>query len=368
MRLGFFLFNYFPYGGLQRDFLRIAEICHARGHEIHVFCLKWQGDRPSWINLHIVATNAWQNHTQALQFANAIAELLKLHAIDRSIGFNKLPHLDFYYAADVCYQARIKELKPWYYPLLPRYRVWRELEASVFSVTAATEILLIAPTQQAIYTKFYHTPKTRFHLLPPGISRDRIAPANAPEIRHKLRQQFQIDDNQKVLLLIASAFKTKGLDRALQALAQVKHDSVLWVIGADAAQPYHNLIRRLDLTAKVKFFGPQQEILPYLLAADVLIHPAYHENTGTVLLEALTAGLPVLTTANCGYAPYITQAQAGIVIDHPFRQQALNESLNALLGQNLEQLKHNALTFTQQADIYAMPEKAANIILAGRSL
>jgi hypothetical protein len=43
----------------------------------------------------------------------------------------------------------------------------------------------------------------------------------------------------------------------------------------------------------------------FLLGADLLIHPAYNENTGTVLLEAVVAGLPVLTTAVCGYAHYI---------------------------------------------------------------
>jgi hypothetical protein len=45
----------------------------------------------------------------------------------------------------------------------------------------------------------------------------------------------------------------------------------------------------------------------FLLGADLLIHPAYNENTGTVLLEALVAGLPVLTTAVCGYAHYIAR-------------------------------------------------------------
>ena len=46
--------------------------------------------------------------------------------------------------------------------------------------------------------------------------------------------------------------------------------------------------------------------------ADLLIHPAYNENTGTVLLEALVAGLPVLVSAVCGYAHYIAEADAGL--------------------------------------------------------
>ena len=34
MQLAFVLYKYFPYGGLQRDFLRIARICQARGHSV----------------------------------------------------------------------------------------------------------------------------------------------------------------------------------------------------------------------------------------------------------------------------------------------------------------------------------------------
>ena len=43
MKLAFCLFKYFPYGGLQRDFVRIARACIERGHTVEAFCLAWQG-------------------------------------------------------------------------------------------------------------------------------------------------------------------------------------------------------------------------------------------------------------------------------------------------------------------------------------
>ena len=58
----------------------------------------------------------------------------------------------------------------------------------------------------------------------------------------------------------------------------------------------------------------------FLLAADLLLHPAYHENTGTILLEALVSGLPILTTDVCGYAHYVQEAKAGCVLTSPFQQ------------------------------------------------
>ena len=46
MQLAFVLYKYFPFGGLQRDFMRIALECQQRGHQIRVYTLIWEGDIP----------------------------------------------------------------------------------------------------------------------------------------------------------------------------------------------------------------------------------------------------------------------------------------------------------------------------------
>ena len=97
----------------------------------------------------------------------------------------------------------------------------------------------------------------------------------------------------------------------------------------------------------------------------MLIHPAYNENTGTVLLEALVSGLPVLVTDICGYAYYIKEADCGQVLSSPFAQKKLNQTLVQML-ENSEQRKvwaQNGLNYAQNADLYSMPERAADMIL-----
>ncbi|MFX5530075.1 glycosyltransferase, partial [Acinetobacter baumannii] len=83
---------------------------------------------------------------------------------------------------------------------------------------------------------------------------------------------------------------------------------------------------------QVQILKGRSDIPRFLLGADLLIHPAYNENTGTVLLEALVSGLPVLVTDVCGYAHYIAEADAGRVLPSPFEQ----DSLNRLLAEMLE--------------------------------
>ncbi|MCV5465689.1 glycosyltransferase, partial [Escherichia coli] len=99
----------------------------------------------------------------------------------------------------------------------------------------------------------------------------------------------------------------------------------------------------------------------------LLLHPAYQEAAGIVLLEAITAGLPVLTTAVCGYAHYIVDANCGEAIAEPFRQETLNEILRKALTQSsLRQAwAENARHYADTQDLYSLPEKAADIITGG---
>ena len=46
MKLAFTLFKYFPFGGLQKDMLRIAEASAARGHQVTIVTSSWEGDKP----------------------------------------------------------------------------------------------------------------------------------------------------------------------------------------------------------------------------------------------------------------------------------------------------------------------------------
>lgn len=69
-----------------------------------------------------------------------------------------------------------------------------------------------------------------------------------------------------------------------------------------------------------------------------MIHPAYNENTGTVLLEALVPGLPVLVSAVCGYAHYIAEADSGLVLDEPFEQAQLNQYLAQMLSDSAQRM------------------------------
>ncbi len=367
MKLAFCLFNYFPFGGLQRDFIRIARVCRQRGHDIHVYTMRWEGEVEPEFKLHLIEAKGWQNHTRRLQFSDKLKVVLAAGRYDLVIGFNKMPHLDMYYAADVCYQMQIaKQQRSVFYRLLPRYRQQLAFEEAVFARGNKTVILLISPHQQQEFVHCYQTETERLHLLPPGIAKDRIAPANALAIRATMRASYQLTDDDVLLLSVGSGFKTKGLDRSIRGLAgmpaALKKRTRLFVIGKDNPQSFIRLAKQLEVGQLVHFLGGRYDVPNFLLAADLLLHPAYHENTGTVLLEALASGLPVLTVDTCGYAHYVHEANAGIVLNSPFQQAEFNHALQKMILSKRQDWQENGLAFAKRADIYSLPEKTADLI------
>ncbi|MDO8698112.1 MAG: glycosyltransferase, partial [Pseudomonas sp.] len=149
---------------------------------------------------------------------------------------------------------------------------------------------------------------------------------------------------------------------------ELKQRTRLIAIGQDDPAQFKLQAQALGVSGQVEILKGRSDIPRFLLGADLLIHPAYNENTGTVLLEALVSGLPVLVSAVCGYAHYIAEADCGRVLSEPFAQAELNQQLAAMLGDAAQ--RHtwgaNGLSYAARADLYSMPQHAADVILAER--
>jgi len=369
VKFAFTIFKYFPFGGISRDLDRIGAECVGRGHTVRIYTLEWEGPPNDAVEVVVASVKGLMNHTRYERFAQWVAADLRERPVDLVIGMNKMPGVDVYYAGDSCYEEKSQTQRRWGYRLTARYRLFSAFEGAVFGRDSETEILTISEVQTPLFRRHYGTQWERLHPLPPGIDPSRKAPPDRAGARREARRDLGVANHEHLVLFVGSGFIKKGLDRAIEAFAALptvlRSTSRLFVVGEDNAKPFVSRIARLGLTERVTFFRGRDDVPCFLFAADALLLPAYDENTGTVILEAMIAGVPVLATENCGYAQFIEQADAGLVVRIPYEQQACNDKLVEILtSPERNRWVRNGVAFGQRADIYRLVQHAVDALEA----
>lgn len=365
--LAFALLDYFPYGGQQRDFLKIAQAALDHGHRVRALVHTWEGEIPAGIQVVRLDVPARSNHRKLQQFAAAVQRYRTSQPIDVLIGFVKLPGLDLYFAADPCYLSRaLAKRGPWV-RLLPRFRVLSALERSVFAQTSRTRLLVLTEEIQREYQLVYGTPSERFIRLPAGVE-DGFHPATEAQ-RAAIRTRFGLERHHLLYLMVGSHFRTKGVDRSLQALAALpiaaRSGCRLWIAGAGRQEEMESVVATLGLASQVRFLGGRADVAELMQAADVLLQPSRTELAGMTIVEALSCALPVIVSGECGYALHVHRSGGGIALEAPFRQTdfeaALLTSLEA--GQRLE-WRRGAADYAATTDLRGLASIALRAIEA----
>lgn len=371
MKIAFCLHNYFPYGGMQRDFLRISRASQDKGNDVRVYTFSWDGEPEPGFEVIIVPRKGLSNHSRNINFSKWVRKHREQHPVDVVVGFNKMPGLDYYFAADVCYAEKTSREKGFFYKLTPRYRSYMRAERAVMAPTAKTHLLVLTEKQKTDFQCHYHTQNSRFHMLPPGIDADRFQqlPKRSSQRIQQLRAELGAGPENLLLLQVGSDFKRKGVDRSLKALAAlpetIRSRCLFIVVGEDNPETCQRLASRLGISDQVRFFSGREDINDLMVASDLLLHPAYQEAGGIVLIEAIACGLPAIVSGTCGYAPYVAHSGCGQVLTEPVAQETLNEALYSALRDETcrKQWRNNAQVYLQQHDLYQLAERASAIIM-----
>lgn len=339
MKFLFALYRYFPWGGLQKDTLRFAKEAVKCGHQPVILAAKWEGPPPpDGIQVILKPVHAFTNAGLMENFRRAFADELATGHYDASLAMNRIPGADCYFAADLCmalWMARKHSRLT--LALLPRYRTYLAHEAAICAPSSHTTILYIAPTQKIDFMTAYHLPESRFKYLPPGMDPRCRRPANAEARRNAKRTELGLNPQDIAIIEVGTNLWGKGVDRAIASIAalppSLRSRSVFFLAGIGNPYKVNRLAQKMGMRDKVNFLGPRDDVPDLLLASDIMLHPAREEATGTVLIEALAAGLPVICTDACGFAPFVHDATA-TTVPEPFNQ----ATLNSLLAKALTQL------------------------------
>lgn len=357
MKIIIALYKYFYWGGLQKDTLRLAEEAIKRGHEVTVFTTAW--DNPPE-NIHIELTDevGISNVQHMRAFNNAWKERLSKGDFDVSVAMNRVENADFYFAADSCLMTYYKHKYPnIVLKMHPRYRFFLDMERKVCGKNSPTKVWYISPFQKNDFMHEYGTPASHFIELPPGMNPDCIRPPEqeALKIRNEVRNELGLIDSDIAAIIVGSNIKRKGIDRLFTAASMLedkwKSRIKLILVGKLDATLIDSLVEKTNMKGKYILTGPRQDVNKLLLASDIMVHPAREEGTGTVLIEGIAAGLPVMCTAICGFSPIVANA-AGLVIPEPFSMDNMVKMLSDTF-ENLSEITVKSARFGRKQNFTA---------------
>ena len=157
--------------------------------------------------------------------------------------------------------------------------------------------------------------------------------------RASIRQQLATPDGAVVVVQASRLESWKGHEQLIDALARLaERDWIWWQIGGpqrprEAAyfEALRARVKRRGIADRVRFLGQRDDVARILSAADVHCQPNVQpEPFGVAFVEALAAGLPVVTTGIGGAAEIVDDTCGRLVA--PRDSQALASALSQLIA------------------------------------
>jgi D-inositol-3-phosphate glycosyltransferase len=212
---------------------------------------------------------------------------------------------------------------------------------------------IIAPSESdASYLEYlYEAKPSSIVVIPPGVNTSVFRPIKKADAR----KHVQAEMKEKIVMFVGRIEPLKGIDMLIYAIKIVRQDYPEWplklyIVGGDVSQDVsmwsaelqklEKLRKLLRIPDIVHFVGqkPQHELAYYYNAADIVVMPSHYESFGMAALEAMTCGVPVITTNVAGISGLIDE-----------RKKALLTSVNnpLLLASQIEYLLTHPKTHAQ---------------------
>ncbi|MBN1342360.1 MAG: glycosyltransferase [Phycisphaerae bacterium] len=170
-------------------------------------------------------------------------------------------------------------------------------------------------------------PRSRLRIIPGGVNVDRFA--NAVPVD---RASIGLPLEAKLLIWTGRLDPVKGLDDLVKATTMLNDAGVHLALAGQGQ--YEATIRRCieeaGLGERIHLLGRRDDVPRLLAAANVFVFPSRTEGLPTALLEAMAAGLPIVTTDVPGCRDLIINEQTGLLVP-PQSPQRLAEAIRRVL-------------------------------------
>jgi glycosyltransferase involved in cell wall biosynthesis len=168
-----------------------------------------------------------------------------------------------------------------------------------------------------------------------GVDISRFAPVGSAPEKTRLREEFGIPESVFVVTIVAALRPEKNHEMLLRSAAELSESGYLFLVVGEGGeeQRLRELAQELSLGDTIRFMGRRSDIPDILSASDLFVlcsHPVV-ETFPLSVLEAMSSGLPVLSTRVGSIETILEEGREGLLIE-PGDQKALIDTIRALRG------------------------------------
>jgi UDP-glucose:(heptosyl)LPS alpha-1,3-glucosyltransferase len=327
LTIGFLRRGYSTSGGVEVYLKGLAGGLRASGHRVILFGTE------SW------PIEAWPGgeilRCDGGSLATYIAGVDR-HKRESGIGFDlilsveKVPGCDLYRTDEGLHLAWLSErsssITPWarwFQWMSPKHREKLALEKQLFRSNSTQRVISISEKISRDIVSYYGYPQEQITMIRNGVPQQGVFP---DQDRLEARKALGISPDEKVILFVGTGWERKGLRtaiRAVESVARMEPKIKLLVAGKGSERRY--------ASPWAKFLGPVQEMKSVYAAGDLYITPTIYEPFSLAALEALSAGIPVITSAAAGISEIMTPGIHGEIIPNPRDVDAFASALQTWL-------------------------------------
>jgi len=354
-------------GGLEKYASRIASAFAKRGDE--VFLLTTQEPETPQFGVEPVSFPVcrWPGFLRLEQFDRCVRRWLKKNPMEIVFGLERnreQTHLRAgggVHAAYLC--SRIESEGLFKYALCqinPQHRKLLELEKTAIHHPGLKKVFVNSRMVRDEWLQYYGVDPKKIEVIHNGVEWKELEERYRvwPQQRDSFLAAHGLDKETFHLLFIGNGYRRKGLWPLLLALAKWRFkDFHLSVIGKEKQSGrYQEMAKRLGLERRVRFFGPQKEIIPFYQMADVLAVPSFYDPFANVTIEALSFGLFVISSKTNGGSEILTE-KTGCILERIEPDAILSALERALTSRKTAQIAEAIRASVSHLDFPVQLEK-----------
>jgi UDP-glucose:(heptosyl)LPS alpha-1,3-glucosyltransferase len=191
------------------------------------------------------------------------------------------------------------------------------LEKSLFADRGAGCVIANSRMVKDEIVRFYGFPSEKIDVVYNGVPVEMYR--RGDESRAKMRETLDLKSDDIAVLFAGSGWERKGLRFAINAIERSGKQTQLLVAGRGNERRFGS--------ARVRFLGVVQDMPALYGAADIFLLPTVYDPFSNACLEALAAGLPVVTTRANGFSEILETGSCGTVVDDPRNTDAIYDAL-----------------------------------------